>query len=81
MKNKTNCKHQLRAFYAAQGLTGKHLRSAMRHDMRRIRKYSNKYPELVGGWLLSFLFLFEDTPEGYNYWRVRDDMCREGRYL
>lgn len=31
---------QLSVFYARQGLTGKQLRSAMRHDLRQVRKYA-----------------------------------------
>ena len=36
----TTPRKQLRAFYARQGLTGKQLRSAMRYDLRQLRKYA-----------------------------------------
>jgi len=34
----TTVKNQLRAFYAKQGLTGKHLRMALRHDMKAVAR-------------------------------------------
>jgi len=36
----TTPRKQLRAFYARQGLTGKQLRSAMRYDLRQVRRYA-----------------------------------------
>lgn len=63
-------KQQLRAFYAKQGLTGSHLRSAMRHDLRQIKKHSDIFsPE---GAELAYLFLWNQTPQGWAYWRARD---------
>lgn len=38
--NPTTPRKQLRAFYARQGLTGKQLRSAMRYDLRQVRKHT-----------------------------------------
>lgn len=51
--NPTTPRKQLRAFYASQGLTGKQLRSAMRYDLRQVRRYavsSNRRPlEMLRG--------------------------------
>lgn len=59
-------KQQLREFYANQGITGKALRSAMRYDLRSIRK-QRTYPtgsiEDVIGW--------GNTVEGPGYWLSR----------
>lgn len=63
-----NYNQQLRAFYKNQGLTGKHLRGALKHDRRRIRKLSahtNAEP-------LCSLFVWGRTREGCAYWNSRD---------
>lgn len=65
-----SAKKQLQAFYAAQGLTGKHRRAAMRYDMRQIKKHSDAFsPKGVD---LSYLFLWDHTPQGWAYWYARD---------
>lgn len=64
-------KKQLAAFYAKQGLTGKHRRKAMQYDMKAvntaIRTQSVRYrcPYLSGA------FSFKKTVEGHRYWAVR----------
>lgn len=84
--NPTTPRKQLRAFYARQGLTGKQLRSAMKHDLRQVRRYAidnarNVYPglsdaqifrrcNLVGMGIRS-MFLLCETKEGVSYWRER----------
>jgi hypothetical protein len=65
-----SAKKQLSAFYAAQGLTGKHRRKAMQHDMRAVRRNADCYN--IAGWTLGFLFMFLHTPEGGPYWYARD---------
>lgn len=77
MKNKTNCKHQLRAFYAAQGLTGKHRRAAMRHDMRAVKKNAANAAPLIGIFPLANMFYFVGSPEGGEYWYARDLFARD----
>ncbi len=37
----TTVKNQLRSFYAKQGLTGKHLSMALRHDMKAVARNSH----------------------------------------
>jgi hypothetical protein len=65
-----SAKKQLSAFYAAQGLTGKHRRKAMQCDMRAVRR--NATCCNIDGWTLGFLFMFRHTPEGGPYWYARD---------
>jgi hypothetical protein len=68
---------QLREFYSRQGLTGKHLRSALKHDRRRIREEVTKHQL---GWpryerydpeYLSEAFAWAGTREGAGYWAAR----------
>lgn len=58
-------KHELRAFYAQQGLTGKHLRKAMAYDLRRVRKYRSMPGRLMSA------FSWMQTSEGGRYWAAR----------
>lgn len=60
-------KAQLNAFYAAQGLTGKHRRKAMQYDLKQVKKL-RKVPfdgSLVG------LFDWHGSPQGWLYWQNR----------
>lgn len=63
---------QLKAFYKAQGLQGKHLRSALKYDRRRVRVESET-SRFTAPNALSHLFLFSESREGHRYWMVRDD--------
>lgn len=63
-------KAQLRAFYAAQGLTGKHRRKAMQYDLKQVKKLRNHATDMS----LMFLFVWSCTPQGGNYWALRDKL-------
>ena len=73
-------KKQLQAFYKKQGLTGKHLRSALRHDMRRVRQCARAFAYYIGTDrykdCLSEAFVWCDTPEGVTYWLDRHEALR-----
>lgn len=60
-------KAQLRAFYAAQGLTGKHRRKAMQHDMKQVKKLRES-PNDVS---LICLFTWGSSPQEVFYWHAR----------
>lgn len=66
-----NVKAQLRAFYEKQGLTGKHRRKAMQYDMKAVRANSDVFSAPCRT-PLSHLFLWDQTPQGWLYWHVRD---------
>lgn len=61
---------QLRAFYKAQGLQGKHLRSALKYDRRRVREETDVDRFKDPSWL-TCLFFFGGTREGCAYWFER----------
>ena len=65
-----NCKQQLQAFYAKQGLTGKHRRQAMRYDMRAIRRATGSDWD-IGRWDIGGSILWSLTPQGHAYWSAR----------
>lgn len=67
----TTVKNQLRAFYAKQGLTGKHLRMALRHDMKAVAR--NADFENWPAWSLTAVFAWSHSPEGWRYWWLRDE--------
>lgn len=59
---------QLSRFYKHQGLTGKHLRSALKYDRKAVRVNRP-------GWVaadLSRAFCWTDSPQGFDYWHLRD---------
>lgn len=66
-------KKQLSAYYAKQGLTGKHRRKAMQYDMKAVRKNIKAYhgPYASSVHELGAAFLFKDAPEGHTYWARR----------
>jgi hypothetical protein len=70
-------KQQLQAYYAKQGLTGKHLRKALQWDMKAVsrNKKASHYPpewerdpRRAG---LIHAFGWSSTPEGIGYWVQR----------
>lgn len=63
-------KAQLREFYAAQGLQGKHRRKAMQYDLKQVKKLR----ERSGDHRLSGLFSWVHSPQGWRYWRQRDNL-------
>jgi len=63
-------KKQLRAFYVKQGLTGKHFRKAMQHDMKAVRANCDKYSRPESD-KLSGCFVFKATRQGFDYWADR----------
>lgn len=65
----TTVKNQLRAFYVKQGLTGKHLRMALRHDMKAVAKqaYDSDWPHFS----IIEAFCWVRTSEGSRYWYER----------
>lgn len=71
-KRKTGIKNELRAFYADQGLTGKHLRKALRHDMkavaRNIAVQGCGYRSVRS---LQTAFGWGSSLEGSDYWGYR----------
>lgn len=62
-------KAQLRAFYAAQGLTGKHRRKAMQYDLKQVKALRTHDMDSD----LMFLLLWAESPQGYSYWSSRDN--------
>lgn len=69
---------QLQAFYKAQGLTGKHARKAVTHDLRLARRNFKAKPVLfVRSWQarcrlgIGSLFVWSETAQGHGYWRER----------
>lgn len=73
-------KKQVQAFYAKQGLQGKHLRKAIQWDLRRIRRLAKQWAYFIGtdrhGDNIADAFVWEDTREGFDYWCARHDACR-----
>lgn len=67
-------KNTLRGYYAKQGLTGQHLRQALRHDMRSIRKADTLRTDSP---VMSSRFSWGSTKEGYDYWLER--ACMTGK--
>lgn len=73
-------KRQLRAFYGALGVGARRAEKLIKSDLARVRR--NTAPqtradiaELYGsarGAQLDELFVWIDTPEGYQYWATRD---------
>ena len=61
-------KQQLRAYYAKQGLTGKHLRKALQYDMKAAGR--NKAPGNPGLDLIH-AFRWSVSPQGHGYWNNR----------
>lgn len=70
-------KKQLSAYYAAQGLTGKHRRKAMQYDMKAVRKNTKAFHGYARPvHVLGAAFIFKDSPEGQQYWARRAyDWC------
>lgn len=65
-------KNELRAFYANQGLTGKHLRKALRHDMKAAaRNIQAQGRTVVSDIALVHSFGWDQSPEGLTYWAMR----------
>lgn len=60
-------KAQLREFYAAQGLQGKHRRKAMQYDLKQVKKLRQAF----GDWEIIALFNWNNSPQGRVYWRDR----------
>lgn len=67
-------KKQLAAYYDKQGLTGKHRRKAMQHDLRIIRNSPKLSPDTAH---LHARIDWSRTPGGYDYWLNRS--CGNGR--
>lgn len=63
---------QLSKFYEKQGLTGKHLRSALKYDRKAVRQNISN-PKCCGAPsdTLWGAFAWIDTPQGCNYWCAR----------
>lgn len=77
-------KKELRKYYAAQGLTGKHLRKALQHDLKAARAeppiykpayYSPEVCKLRGSKLVS-AFDWQTSKLGAAYWLNRS--CGNG---
>lgn len=68
-------KKQLRKFYRRQGLTGKHLRSALRWDMKAAKANAVEFAAEMGEELdvstLSYAFEWGSTKQGFFYWADR----------
>lgn len=64
-------KNELRAFYANQGLTGKHLRKALRHDMKAVKRSAIKQRGRLDHRSLVHAFGWDWSPEGVDYWGLR----------
>lgn len=68
-------KKQLKAFYQRQGLSGKHLRSALRWDMRTAKanalafSQDNDIPLDIS--TISNAFEWCSTKQGFEYWGDR----------
>lgn len=69
---------QLSQFYNRQGLTGKHRRSALKHDRRKVRRNTAQYQSAVAPeerWTptsLGTAFSWFETSEGCSYWSARN---------
>ena len=63
---------QLSKFYRKQGLTGKHLRSALKYDRRAVRQNiaSTTFNGVPSGSLVD-AFVWSSTPQGVEYWYIR----------
>lgn len=61
-------KAQLRAFYAAQGITGKHRRKAMQYDLKQVKRLREVERD-VG---LLYLLDWQASPQGVLYWLARN---------
>lgn len=57
---------QLSEFYAKQGLTGKHLRKALKHDRKQVRLLKAQDYECLSG-----MFNWQSSPQGHGYWSAR----------
>ena len=68
-------KKQLKAFYRAQGLSGKHLRSALRWDMRTAKANALEFAVENGIELdvssISNAFDWSESKQGFDYWADR----------
>lgn len=68
-------KKQLQKFYRRQGLAGKHLRSAMRWDMKTAKANAVEFAKEMGEPLdtssLSHSFEWSTTKQGFDYWADR----------
>lgn len=66
-------KKQLSAYYDKQGLTGKHHRKAMQHDMKAVRENIKAFHgcDSPAPTSLGSAFIFDGAPEGYEYWARR----------
>lgn len=63
---------ELSKFYKKQGLTGKHLRSALKYDRRAVRQNiasTTRYG--VPSDTLWVVFVWFNTPQGAEYWNAR----------
>lgn len=58
---------QLREFYAAQGVTGKHRRKAMQYDLKQIKRLRRR----DGDRPIIDLFSRHHSPQGHVYWHDR----------
>lgn len=69
---------QLSEFYKRQGLTGKHLRSALKHDRREVRRNIAQYQSAFAPedrWIparIGEAFAWIETREGCPYWSARN---------
>lgn len=63
---------ELSAFYKKQGLTGKHLRSALKYDRKAVRQ-NIASPVCFGVADVSLwgAFAWSKTPQGGDYWCAR----------
>ena len=65
-------KKQLAKFYDKQSLTGKHRRKAVQYDMKAVRVNTTAYHGYAHRvHTLGSAFLFDDSPEGQEYWARR----------
>lgn len=68
-------KKQLREFYRRQGLSGKHLRSAMRFDMKAAMANAEASAKDIGEPVefgnIGNAFEWYVTPQGFDYWDAR----------
>lgn len=65
---------QLSTFYVKQGLTGKHLRSALKYDRKAVRQnIANPACYGVSSDTLWSAFSWDCTPQGGKYWAARVD--------
>jgi hypothetical protein len=61
-------KKELQAYYAKQGLTGKHLRKALQYDMKAVRREGRRPYRVTS---LCHAFDWIATPQGVDYWHNR----------